>query len=149
VRILDYRPHAGKTTELVELMLEPGNEDVIYVAPTIAQADNASRIAARILLQRISDLLGYDLTALAGRMETRGPKLRRRFLAAHQVVNRPRLAAGSRFVVDETDGVLGGLLGGTILAAALTSDKAAAEHKADRDAVFLDQHVGPRKLYAL
>lgn len=48
MKIID-RPHGGgKTTELVKFMLEPGNDDVIYIAPTNMQAQNARRIAEQL-----------------------------------------------------------------------------------------------------
>jgi hypothetical protein len=94
----------GKTTALIKIMLEPGNEDVIYVAPTHAQANYAFTLAQR--------LAGADTLNVPGRA---------RFIAARQM----DLHSGRRYVVDEADAVV------PFVAIALTDeDKKAAWHAA-------------------
>lgn len=76
----------GKTTALVSYMLAPGNEDVVLYAPTLAQAENARRIAEKI----------------AGTIQ---PNLR--FRKIPDDLN--DLKRDGRFVVDEADGVFRGI----------------------------------------
>lgn len=85
MKVFNLSPGEGKTTALVKLMLEPGNEHLIYVAPTRAQADNARRLASQL--------------AGSNALNIPGPA---RFISAAQM----DLRSGDRYVVDELDGVL-------------------------------------------
>lgn len=98
MEVLTLPRSGGKTRSLVKLMLELGNEDVVYVAPTTAQARAVGRQAALALGARLDEV----------------PL--KRFVAASAV----QRGTDQRFVVDELDGVLRVLLGGEVLAAALT-----------------------------
>lgn len=101
MEIIDLPQGEGKTAALVDLMLEPGNEDVVYVAPTYAQADYARKLAV----------------AKFGGVEPLGFRLR--FTSASGVLSYsgPR----RRYVVDELDTTLSVLLGGGVVAMACTS----------------------------
>lgn len=90
----------GKTHELVSMMLQPGGEDIVYVAPSLQQADHARRLAER----------------LSGRVYPSGSA---RFVAARSLRDHPELFRGVRLVVDEADGVLRELIG-NVVAIALT-----------------------------
>lgn len=98
MKIIELPRGRGKTTELVILMMEPGNEDVVYVAPTMQQAQSARKIAEAHGMPR--------------------PTLHR-FISANGLSDLHN--TGTRYVVDELDGVLGYLLGGTPVAVAGTS----------------------------
>lgn len=116
MRIIAIGKGEGKTTALVEYMLQPGNEDVVYVAPTQAQCGSAIRIA-RHLLPRDAHI---------------SPK---RFLSAQGVLFGERArGARVRCVVDELDAVLHVLLGGEVDLGALTPSDLEATEDAD-DAV--------------
>ena len=99
MRILQMPMGSGKTYQLVWLMMQPGNEDIIYVAPTKAQADCAHQIAR----------------SLPGPNPTRD-----RFVSVSQLPIRDKKA---RHVVDELVGVLSYLIGGEVLEATHTPDE--------------------------
>lgn len=101
MRILNWELGRGKTTELVRIMLEPGNEDVIFVAPSMAQAEK----------------LGYG-TAVGRFGQDESPELKARFISVGQV----HLHKGARFVIDEIGGVIGSLIGGEVLALSGTDE---------------------------
>lgn len=103
MKIIATEVGGGKTTALVDIMLEPGNEDVVYVAPTFSQSDHAHRVAK----QRAAD---------AGRPTPS----RTRFIRADQIL--ARATTGDRFVLDEVDGILHFLLGGAPVAIAGTDE---------------------------
>lgn len=117
MRIFNRPMGAGKTTELVKLMLEPGNEDVYFVAPTRAQAEIGHRIAQGIL----SEALEAVGDRFAG---TDRGKLAARFLSSSALEKQPK---GTRYVIDEIDGVIGSLIGGPVLAIAGTDGKMRAD----------------------
>lgn len=98
MRVINKPSGAGKTTELVRIMLEPGNEDVVYVAPTRAQAERA----------------GY-LTAVSTFRQDETPELKARFISANEM--RSRVGRNERYVFDEFDVVLRTLLGDVIAVA--------------------------------
>ena len=106
MRIIEKDRHGGKTTELVEFMLEPGNEDVFYIAPTNVQAQGVALPIARSILQE----RGEDIPA----------GLSSRFLSASALTQGPHLAPMTRVVIDEIDGVLSGVLRLQVLAIAGT-----------------------------
>jgi hypothetical protein len=127
VKVIDLPQGAGKTTRLVEYMLEPGNEDVIYIAPTVRQAEVARRMAARMILDRASASLGFDMSVIAPTVSPVG-KLGRRFMGADQVASRPRRFTKARVVIDELPGVVTQLISSFISSArvemvALTGDE--------------------------
>lgn len=74
MRIFEMEQGGGKTTTLVKLMFEPGNEDVVYVAPSRRQANNAMEIARSlghaplhrrfISMREFDDLLIFERKAL-------------------------------------------------------------------------------------
>jgi hypothetical protein len=101
MKIYSLPRQGGKTSALVDLMLEPGNEDIIYIAPTMAQADNARRMAQE-------------------RGATPERAKRGRF---QKLPDRPiRGRSNVRYVVDELDGILSYLLGGIPVAVAVTGE---------------------------
>jgi hypothetical protein len=123
MKVIDLPQGAGKTTQLVESMLQPGNEDVIYIAPTIAQADHARRMAASMILDRASALLGFDMSVIVPTVSRAG-KLGRRFMGASQLANHPRQLIDARVVIDELPGVLYVLAGcARVETVALTSNE--------------------------
>lgn len=85
MKVFNLSPGEGKTTALVKFMLEQGNEHLIYVAPTRAQAANAHRLAV--------DIAGANAENVPGRA---------RFISMAQMDPK----SGHRYVVDEMDGVL-------------------------------------------
>jgi len=94
------RPRAGgKTTALVQQMVF--DDRITYVAPTHQQA---------VMARNVAFDLGIHLPA-------------DRFIRAPRDLDRrgPR-CDGEVFVVDEADGLLSSLLGGTIMAIALTGE---------------------------
>ena len=102
MRILNWEHGRGKTTELVRMMMQPGNEDVVYVAPTFAQADYALAVA----------------TDLCGGVRPAGLQLR--FTSVFALGQRHGFR--ERYVIDEFDGVLRSLLGAEVLAVAGTCE---------------------------
>lgn len=127
MKVIDLPQGAGKTTQLVEYMLQPGNEDVIYIAPTVRQAEAARHMAARMILDRASASLGFDMSVIAPTVSPVG-KLGRRFVGAGQVASHPRQFANARVVIDELPGVVTQLISSFIGSArvemvALTSDE--------------------------
>lgn len=112
-KIINREMSSGKTTTLVRMMFEPGNEDVVYVAPTIAQA---KKIALRVAV----DLLGYSET----------PELSNRFIGVSELHRRGGLT--ERYVVDEVDEVLRILLGCDIVAIAGTDEDHKIAYKVKR-----------------
>ena len=109
MRILNWERGCGKTTELVRIMMQPGNEDVVYVAPTYAQADYALRVAERVFNNRREELPKEYLA---------------RFISASGLKSRMQslLRDHKRLVIDELDGVLGALFGAEVLAVAGTCE---------------------------
>lgn len=103
----------GKTYDLVKLMLEPGNEDVVFVAPTRAQAQDIGKRTAVITF---------------GQRDT--PELRSRFISAAELPNRK--GRKERYVIDEIDGVIGGLIGGEVIAIAGTDEDVKADYLRSR-----------------
>lgn len=103
----------GKTYDLVKLMLEPGNEDVVFVAPTRAQAQALGKRTA---------------VETFGQGDT--PELSQRFISAAELPNRK--GRKERYVIDEIDGVIGGLMGGEVIAIAGTDEDVKAEHRKRR-----------------
>lgn len=77
---------SGKTTALVEYMLEPGNEDVVFVAPSQAQAN--------VGFHRYKELGG-------------NPHHEHRFQSASWLEFRDKRERRPWIVIDEADGVLG------------------------------------------
>lgn len=111
MKILNMPLGSGKTTALVKMMLEPGNEDVVFVAPTKSQAE----------------AIGYrTATTTLGQPESK--ELRSRFISAAELPNRK--GRKERYVIDEIDGVIGGLIGGEVVAIAGTDED---EKKAYRE----------------
>lgn len=101
MKIINREMGGGKTVSLVELMLYPGNEDVIYVAPTVRQAHQLAFLEA---LKR-DPHVSRDRFISAGSLEY----VRGRYPEA-------------RFVIDEIDGVLEYLVQGKVLAIAGTDE---------------------------
>lgn len=99
MKIINREMGGGKSRALVELMLEPGNEDVVYVAPTVAQAQRIGYEYARQLDP------GVD---------------RKRFIAASALGSLK--GRNVRVVIDEVGGVLSGLVGASVLAIAGTDE---------------------------
>lgn len=99
MKVIDKPLGGGKTTALVEMVLN--DPELIYIAPTQRQAENAWKIATSLI--------------------PRGATIRRdRFRTSPTPDADWR---GLRVVVDEVDGVLGGCVAGaTTVAIALTSD---------------------------
>lgn len=106
MQVIDLPHGFGKTTTLVKLMLEPGNEDVIYVAPTLEQAQ---RGALEMALHS-ADWTDYERRAL-----------RKRFISVGMLIENRADYARNRFVIDELEAVLEKLLRGEVLAVAATS----------------------------
>lgn len=102
MKIINREMGGGKTHALVEIMLRPGNEDVIYVAPT---RDQAYRIAYE-----------YAKTIRPG-------ITRSRFITAADIEHN-RL--GHRYVFDEVHAVLSTLVGTEVVAIAGTDEDLAA-----------------------
>lgn len=100
--VIELPRAGGKTYDLVQEMLRPGNEDMIYVAPTREQA-------VRVGLRTAVAVFGAEDT----------PKLRHRFLASRDLPGAVR-GRNARLVVDELDGVLEVLLGAPVVSAAHT-----------------------------
>lgn len=103
MKVYDLPRFEGKTTALVKLMLGRENEDVIYVAPTNSQCEAAWRIARELC---------EDNPPLRTRFQTPGT-------VAYAIRTNDRRW---RYVFDEFDGVAEFLLGGPVLAIALTSE---------------------------
>lgn len=103
MKIINREMGGGKTYALVELMLAPGNEDVIYVAPTITQAQNIAFRYAQ----------GLQKNADPGR-----------FIGAVEFRTRinSRRSDYNRYVIDELEGVLRMITGARILAVAGTDE---------------------------
>lgn len=89
MKVINKSRGKGKTTELVEYMNEPGNEDVVYIAPTFDQAHNA-----QLRFSQVSGVHGFDVP-------------RNRFKSVKGLKDLPE---GTRIVVDEADGALSALL---------------------------------------
>lgn len=118
MKVFNLSPGQGKTTALLKIMLEPGNEDVYYVAPMHTQADAAH--------ERVTHIAGPDALNVPGRG---------RFLSASQLrdFKKPK-GIKPRFVIDEADGVLGIATPGPILAIALSDDEVRREFRQNRAA---------------
>lgn len=104
----------GKTTDLVRIMLQPGNEDVVFVAPTWAQAER----------------IGYR-TAISFFGATPGKELQGRFISASALENHVRTGK-HRYVFDEVDGVLQALLRAPVIAIAGTDEDVRHEYLVSR-----------------
>jgi len=113
MKIIATEPGGGKTTALIDIMLKPGNEDVVYVAPTFKQDDVAHRAAMHRAAER-----GLEAPS------------RSRFIRADQLLARPR--ARERYVLDEVDGILHSLLGSAPVAIAGTDEDVKAAWRAKR-----------------
>lgn len=100
MKIINREMGGGKTTALVQIMMRPGNEDVIYVAPTLSQAHRIAYPYARQIDPNV-DLNRF--VSVAGLLE-------------FDPESRPR------FVIDELEGLLGSLAGGEVLAVAGTDE---------------------------
>ena len=90
----------GKTYRLVQEMLKPGNEDMVYVAPTMHQA--------REIAARTASEMGAEVT----------PELLKRFTSVGYI--RQFQGQRVRLVIDEADGVLSQLLGAPVAFIAYT-----------------------------
>lgn len=101
MKIINREMGGGKTRSLVEFMLASGNEDVVYVAPTISQAVHVAYRYAKVLDPLVPQ---------------------RRFISASSLAAYAEKHPGSRFVLDEVDGILGSLVNGTVLAIAGTDE---------------------------
>ena len=88
--IIQWPTGAGKTSELLAYMLCPENADVHYIAPTMKMAVEAGREFEKF---------GGDATG--------------RFHGATYLHKRG-LPSAARYVIDELEGVLGGLVWGKI-----------------------------------
>lgn len=122
LRIIEMKPGEGKTTTLVKIMLEPGNEDVLYVAPTNSQA--------RIGYLTALELLGKPFDRDEGRgAKITEPELWKRFMSYETHAHR---TDQPRVVVDELDGVIGRALNATVLAVSGTDSVNKAKWRADR-----------------
>lgn len=104
MKIINREMGGGKTYALVEMMLEPGNEDVIFVAPTYSQAQS-------IAYPYAAQIVGESSKAL-----------RDRFISVAHLLSDRKKYEGRRFVIDEVNGVLGVLTGGHVLAVAGTDE---------------------------
>ena len=103
MKIINREMGGGKTTALVEMMLRPGNEDVVFVAPTRAQAVNIGlRTAVKVF----------------GQEET--PKLRDRFISVSELLG--RRDRKERYVLDEIEGCLQYLVEAPVVAIAGTDE---------------------------
>lgn len=125
MKIISLDPGQGKTTALVKIMLEPGNEDVVYVAPTRKQAESAHRIAQEL----------HDPGTAYG--------LRNRFISASEMKNLP---SQGRYVIDEIDGVIRNLVRGEVLAIAGTDFDAKMRWREERSPIT---QLGPEGLRQL
>lgn len=124
MRIINRPKGSGKTYELVKMMMmEPGNEDIVYVAPTYVQAE---RIAKRLAIQEFG--------------AKPSPELSMRFTNAG-AVNQPgrHYPPDQRFVIDELDGVIGGIIGGNVVAVAGTDEKHKEIWRTDKSKHFKRQ----------
>lgn len=98
MKIINREMGGGKTHALVEIMLAPGNEDVLYVAPT---RDQAYRIA-------------YEYAKNLSPNVQRG-----RFITAADIEHN---RVGARYVIDEIDTVLNLFIGTEVVAIAGTDE---------------------------
>jgi len=122
MRIFNRPMGTGKTTELVKLMLEPGNGDVYFVAPSRAQAEIGYRIAKEMIVASAKSDPEVTISY---------KNLGHRFISASAL---DKLEAGTRYVIDEIDGVIGALIGGPVLAIAGTDGKIRADQIQQRRA---------------
>ena len=102
MRSIELAPGQGKTTALIEYMLEDGNGDVVLVAPTINQARNAEAM----------------FLAAGGTKE----QAKRRFISAGNLLSPDQCYRGARVVRDEGDAVIGALTGAYVERIAFTGD---------------------------
>ena len=112
MKIVNREIGGGKTTALVEIMLRPGNEDVIFVAPAESQAMNA-----------------YYHIALGVFHEKPSRALRDRFISAAGLRARKKQKQRGRYVIDELEGVIGFLVKGTVLAVSGTDEDYKFAHR--------------------
>ena len=113
MKIINREPGGGKTTALVGMMFEPGNEDVVFVAPTKKQAiDIGLRTAVTV----------YGATQDAA--------LRDRFISVSELDNRK--GREERYVIDEIDGAIDFLVGGTVIAISGTDEDHKIAHRVKR-----------------
>lgn len=103
MKIFNREMGGGKTTALLELMARPENRDVIYVAPTLRQAESAWRMYEAMFQE---------------------PTARDRFVKLDQVTSRHPGGQypAPRYVLDEVDGLLPALVGGPVVGIAGTDE---------------------------
>lgn len=116
MRIFNRPMGTGKTTELVKIMLEPGNGDVYYVAPSRAQAQNAYNIAKELIVSAAKNDPNVTISY---------SNLGYRFLSVSAFENSP--PEKERYVIDEIDGVISHFFNGHVLAIAGTDGKMKAD----------------------
>lgn len=102
MKIINREHGGGKTTALVWIMFEPGNEDVVFVAPTKAQAN-----------------IGYQ-TAVTSLGKKGGAELRDRFISVSEFQSRK--GRNERYVFDEIEEVIRYLIGAPVVAIAGTDE---------------------------
>lgn len=101
MKIINREMGGGKTTALLELMAGPDGHDIVYVAPSMAQARRAKEMFDKYY----------------------GGNSDRRFISVGQLGGiRGSSYPTPRFVIDEADGVLGHLLGGQVVGIAGTDE---------------------------
>lgn len=102
VRSIELPPGQGKTTALIEYMLEDGNGDVVLVAPTVGQARHAETMF----------------------LEAGGTKeqAKRRFIAAGALLAPGHAYRGARIILDEADAVIGAITTAYVERMAYTTD---------------------------
>lgn len=110
LRIIERPKGGGKTAALIEIMLAPGNEDVVYIAPTAAQAAEAYRRACWLQMER-----GQRALINSNRFISAS-----RFDFQHQAMH--HTSAPMRVVIDEVGGALSGLLPGLSVVAVAGTD---------------------------
>lgn len=103
MRAIELDRAQGKTTALVKEMLKPGNEDMIFVAPTKMQAIN----------------IGYRTALGLGAPDT--PALKSRFVSWQGGINQFK-GRQVRLLVDEADGILSSVFGAPVHLLAYTPE---------------------------
>lgn len=97
----------GKTTALLQIMLEPGNEDVVFITPTFAQM--------RVAQQMMREMKG---------VRTLNPKDANRFRTLQNLLGEGwHYPSDQRYVIDNLEGVIGGLVGGDVIAVSGTDER--------------------------
>ncbi len=108
------RGRASSSTALLAVLLAPGNEDTIYVAPTAGQADRARLLAATMATSPEQADASRFVSADAKNL----PKAKK--------------GASARFVVENPAEVLAHVLGGTVLTE--TSASSGVDRRAEQAA---------------